>query len=418
MFKNPKELISNYKGIVESTISLATLNVLNMVLPLITLPYTIRVVGLANYGAYSVVYTILQYVLLVSAYGFSFSTTQQIARNRDNLSELNRIFNATLAARFLLSVLPVLVFGVVCMLSYSSDYMLMYILGLGIVVGDNINPIWLFQGMEKMRYMTIINVISKLTFTILIFIIVVKEGDYIYLTLLNSLGYVVSGLFSLWIAYKSFNIRFHIASWKDILYQLKEGWFIFLSTICMNAYRNSNIFILSYFIPEASVGMYSAAEKMIKAAQSVASPISNAFYPYFANVKQGNNPRSILPGITKLTKLMAIILLFLSLTIFFGSRIINDVFLDPETIEPILLMQLMVPVVFFGSLNYILGIVGMINMEMKKQFFQYVMISGIISLIFLFVTVSYWGNISASLAMSISEIILFILCVYKLYFTK
>lgn len=418
MFKNPKELISNYKGIVESTISLATLNVLNMVLPLITLPYTIRVVGLANYGAYSVVYTILQYVLLVSAYGFSFSTTQQIARNRDNLSELNRIFNATLAARFLLSVLPVLVFGVVCMLSYSSDYMLMYILGLGIVVGDNINPIWLFQGMEKMRYMTIINVISKLTFTILIFIIVVKEGDYIYLTLLNSLGYVVSGLFSLWIAYKSFNIRFHIASWKDVLYQLKEGWYIFLSTICMNAYRNSNIFILSYFIPEASVGMYSAAEKMIKAAQSVASPISNAFYPYFANVKQGNNPRSILPGITKLTKLMAIILLFLSLTIFFGSRIINDVFLDPETIEPILLMQLMVPVVFFGSLNYILGIVGMINMEMKKQFFQYVMISGIISLIFLFVTVSYWGNISASLAMSISEIILFILCVYKLYFTK
>lgn len=418
MFKNPKELISNYKGIVESTISLATLNVLNMVLPLITLPYTIRVVGLANYGAYSVVYTILQYVLLVSAYGFSFSTTQQIARNRDNLSELNRIFNATLAARFLLSVLPVLVFGVVCMLSYSSDYMLMYILGLGIVVGDNINPIWLFQGMEKMRYMTIINVISKLTFTILIFIIVVKEGDYIYLTLLNSLGYVVSGLFSLWIAYKSFNIRFHIASWKDVLYQLKEGWYIFLSTICMNAYRNSNIFILSYFIPEASVGMYSAAEKMIKAAQSVASPISNAFYPYFANVKQGNNPRSILPGITKLTKLMAIILLFLSLTIFFGSRIINDVFLDPETIEPILLMQLMVPVVFFGSLNYILGIVGMMNMEMKKQFFQYVMISGIISLIFLFVTVSYWGNISASLAMSISEIILFILCVYKLYFTK
>ena len=418
MFQNPKELISNYKGIVESTISLATLNVLNMVLPLITLPYTIRVVGLANYGAYSVVYTILQYVLLVSAYGFSFSTTQQIARNRDNLSELNRIFNATLAARFLLSVLPVLVFGVVCMLSYSSDYMLMYIIGLGIVVGDNINPIWLFQGMEKMRYMTIINVISKLTFTILIFIIVVKEGDYIYLTLLNSLGYVVSGLFSLLIAYKSFNIRFHIASWKDVLYQLKEGWYIFLSTICMNAYRNSNIFILSYFIPEASVGMYSAAEKMIKAAQSAASPISNAFYPYFANVKQGNNPRSILPGITKLTKLMAIILLCLSLTIFFGSRIINDVFLDPETIEPILLMQLMVPVVFFGSLNYILGIVGMINMEMKKQFFQYVMISGIISLIFLFVTVSYWGNISASLAMSISEIILFILCVYKLYFTK
>lgn len=418
MFKLIEDRIGHYKGVIESVFSLAILNVLNMALPLITLPYTIRVVGLSNYGAYSIVYTVLQYVLLLSAYGFSFSTTQQIAQNRDNPEQLNKIFNSTLAARFILSILPLIVFGIVCYCSYSKEYLLMYILGIGIVVGDIINPVWLFQGMEKMRYITVVNVISKVAFTILIFILVKNANDYIYITLLNSLGYLISGVVSLWISRKMFNISFSFAKWDDIIYQLKEGWYIFLSTICMNLYRNSNIFILSFFVPEASVGMYSGAEKIIKAAQSVASPVSNAFYPHFANAKDESDSKNILPGVTKLAKAMALFLLILSACICFGARLINNIFLDPQSQEPILLIQLMVPVIFFGCLNYILGIVGLVNMEMKKQFFHYVMISGIVSLVFLFATVSFWGNVSASLSMTVSEVVLFALCFYKLYMAK
>lgn len=407
-----------HKSLLESVLSLSILNGLNLLLPLITLPYTIRVVGLANYGAYSIVYTILQYVLMISAYGFAYSTTQQIAQYRDDLAAVSKVFNATIAARFALTIIPLVILGIVTYFVYGKEYLLMYLFGIGIVIGDNLNPVWLFQGMEKMRYMTIVNVVCKLAFTILIFILVKNESDYIFLTLLNSFGFMIAGIISLIIAKRAFKISFTIPSWNDIFFQLKEGWYIFLSTVCMSVYRNSNVFILSFFVPEAAVGMYSGAEKMIKAAQSVASPISNAFYPHFANVKQKDNPRSILPGIIKLSKVMSLFLCLISLMTFFGADILNKWFLDPNVPETAFLIQLMIPVIFFGSLNYILGIVGLMNMNMKKEFFKYVMVSGVISIFFLLITVSYWGNISACLAMSLSELVLFGMCIYKLRLVK
>ena len=181
--------------------------------------------------------------------------------------------------------------------------MLMYIYGIGIVIGDALNPQWIFQGMEKMRYMTVVNVICKVIFTILIFVFIKEERDYIYIPLLNALGFIFSGFISLWLAQNIFHIHFYIPKIQSILTQIKEGWYIFVSNLFINLYRNSNVLVLSFFLPEASVGMYTSAEKMIKAAQSVASPISNAFYPHFANkIAQG----SIISPLLKLSKYMAL----------------------------------------------------------------------------------------------------------------
>ena len=44
--------------------------------------------------------------------------------------------------------------------------------------------------------MTIVNVLSKVIFTLLIFIFIKQSDDYIYITLLNSAGFVVAGIIS------------------------------------------------------------------------------------------------------------------------------------------------------------------------------------------------------------------------------
>ena len=85
--------------LLESVLSLSILNVLNMVLPLVTLPYMIKVIGMENYGIYSIVYALIQYMLLLSSYGFNLSVTRQIAQNRDNHDVVNGIVNATLGQK-------------------------------------------------------------------------------------------------------------------------------------------------------------------------------------------------------------------------------------------------------------------------------------------------------------------------------
>lgn len=78
----------NHKRLIDNIFSLSLLNCINMLMPLVTLPYLVKVIGLSNYGAYSIVMAIVQYIILFSSYGFNFSTTKQISQNRENLSLL------------------------------------------------------------------------------------------------------------------------------------------------------------------------------------------------------------------------------------------------------------------------------------------------------------------------------------------
>ncbi len=194
--------IGKYKQLIENFFSLSVLNGLNVLLPLVTLPYILSVVGKANYGAYSYIYVIVQYVILFSTYGFNFSATKQISQCRDDQDAVSRIYSAVTACKALIAVAIsalLMLFARWVFKDVVSTWMFVY--GLGMIVGDVLTPVWLFQGMEKMKYMTIVNASSKILFTVLIFIVVRSREDYDVLILLNSCGYLLAGMLSLMLVY-------------------------------------------------------------------------------------------------------------------------------------------------------------------------------------------------------------------------
>ena len=97
--------LKRYRQVIENFFSLSILNALNVLLPLVTLPYILHVVGKANYGAYSYVYTVLQYVIMFSTYGFNFSATKQISQCRDDKEAVSRIYNAVIACKGVIAIL-------------------------------------------------------------------------------------------------------------------------------------------------------------------------------------------------------------------------------------------------------------------------------------------------------------------------
>ncbi len=385
-----------------------------MIMPLVTLPYLIKVIGIEKYGAYSIVFSLIQYVILFSAYGFSFSTTKQISQYRENKEFVNEVFNSTLICRFIIAFVTTVPVFLLCAFFYPEEYSLMFLLGVGMILGDIVNPVWLYQGMEKMRFMTFVNLISKTIFTILIFVGIRQESDYIYVTFLNSCGYLVSGIVSLIFAIKFFNIKLSLPKKNHIKKQFIDGWYIFLSTLSMNLYRNSNVLILSFFLGEGLVGIYSGAEKVIKAVQAVTNPISNALFPHVAKSFKHSSLQSKLHMIFKLCKYMSILLIVISGGAYIGAPILTKILLD-NVDNAIGLIHIMCPVIFFGGINYIMGIVGLVNLNAQRSFFIYVMISGIISIIMLIIATPIIGLQAAAYSMSLTEILLFCMCSYKLY---
>lgn len=408
--------VGNNKSIIESFLSLSILNGLNLLLPLITLPYMLRIIGPSKYGIYSFVYVLIQYILLLSTYGFNFSATKQIAQFRDDKDQINKIYNSVIYTRLLLAVLGICIFYLLSFIFFSSsEEILLFSLGIGMVLGDVFIPVWLFQGMEKMRYLTIVNAISKIVFTVLIFFVILSPEDYIYIILLNSLGYIVAGIFSTVIVFFQFKLYLSFPCWKEMKFQLSDGFHVFCSTLSMNLYRNSNIFILGLFASDASVGIYSAAEKVIKALQGVISPVAEALFPHLGYRFKSKKIKENILYLIKLAKPFSLLLFLMAISVFIFAPFISNILLGSSFDNAIPLIRLMTLVIIFGGLNYVLGIVGLINLNLQRNFFRSVVISGTLSVLLMFLLV-HWLNIYAgAISMIMSEIVLFAGCTTTLY---
>ena len=75
----------------------------------------------------------------------------------------------------------------------------------------------------------------------------------------------------------------------------------------------------------------------------------------------------------------------------------------------------MTMVIFFGEINYLVGIVGLINMNGQHYFFRSVLITGVFSIVFMLLFTPIYGANAAAWAMSLSEMLLFVLCLFSIY---
>lgn len=411
-----KEKIRNHKSLLESFLSLSVLNGLVILIPIIAMPYVLRVVGPASYGLYGFIYILVQYVLVFNNYGFDYSVTKEVAQHREDTTYLNRLYNAVIGCRLLLFLMvSALFFAFSPLILPSPTHKLMFLGGLTLVLGNTFTAVWLFQGMEKMRYLTLLNVLGKSIFLLLIFVVVKKPEHYVFLPLLDGLGYVTGGLASIFIARRQFGMRLELPRWTDMKAQFSAGSAIFASTLGMTLYRKSNIFILRFFVGDAALGLYTAAEKIVVGLQGVVSPVSQALFPYLGHDFAGKPKHENLKKLKKISLYMAFLLFFTSTAVFLFSEPLVRLLCGKEFLQASRLLRIMSPVLFFGGMNYLLGIVGMVNLDKARQFLNNVLLAGSISVAWVLCTASSLGADAGAWAMSLSETVLFFACLYGLF---
>ena len=274
------------KTLLENFISLGALQIVSYVIPLINLPYLFRVLGVERFGIVFFAFAFMAYFIMLTDYGFGLSAVREIAVNRHNKNNLSNIFSAVTFIKIcLLLVSFVILSAMIIFIPKLQENWLVFLFSFLMVVGNVIYPVWFFQGIERMKYITFLNILSKTIFLVLIFIFVKKSDDYIIVPLLNSLGFLVSGVIGMYFAIKEFDIKLYLPKWQSIKKQFKYSSEFFLSRVSVSAYTNTNTFCLGLIGSNIMVGYYVAAEKIYNSMNGIQQPLNQALYPFVAKYK-------------------------------------------------------------------------------------------------------------------------------------
>ncbi len=405
-------LSADKKQLFSNIYYLAIVQGINYILPLLTLPYLSRILGPSNIGIIAFSGAVIGYLVLITDFGFNLSATRQISIHRKDLNEVNKVFSSVLTIKFILMFFCFLLLVLAnFLLKWNNLEIKIFIITFGMVIGRVIDMFWIFQGFEMMKYITYLNLSTRILFTIGVFIFVKSPTDILIVPILTTFGYIFSGLISLVLLYYRFNIRFIWQPLKYLLYQFREGGHLFLSTITSSLYTTSSTIILGFFSSSATVGYFSSADKIIQAVKSIYTPISQAIFPYLS-LKLHDNPKNGILIVKKLSFYIGILMFIISLFLFIFSDLIVEILLGKEFQQSVVLLRIMSFLPFIISLGNSLGVQTMINMGNKKLYSIILFIAALIGVSFSILLVPKFKEIGSSITLLISETFVTIALIY------
>ncbi len=397
---------------IKDVIYLMMLQGLNYVAPLIVFPYLMKVLGAEKFGYIGFSLSVNQYLMLIVDFGFNLSATKKVALAKNNSQELNEIFSATLWAKIgllLVSFLILMIFAffIPKFQLYSSTLLIMFLM----VVANAFSFVWLFQGLGKIRIISIINIISKFLILPLTFIFVKSPEDFNIAALIQSLVYVFGSLLTITILIQ----KKYISNWlifikARIKEEIKSAYPIFLSNAATSIYTALFAIILGYYSNPVEVGKYTAAEKIMRGfCFLIFTPVSQAFYPKVSSMNL-SSPMKAFALTKKILKFIVGIMLILFIGLFFFSSPLTQ-FLGKDYNGTDVIFKIMSIAPLFIASGGVLGQFGLLalgNEKDKKNFQNVYLLAAVVSLIAVFSLVPKYYSIGAAIALLSTEIIVFI----------
>lgn len=400
----------------ENISALTILKFFESALPLLTLPYLVKTLGIGNFGLYSFAFAFMGYFNIITNYGFDLTATRAISINRENKDEVQRIFSTVYVIKFCLLLLCLLLLILlVFFIPKLNTYFYIYLLAFISVVGNVLFPIWFFQGIEKMKYITFLNVTSRTLVTISIFIFIHDEKDILLALLINTLTFFLPGIIGFSFVLIKFRLKFTVPRKNEIIQMVKEGWHIFISSFLGNVIASSGVFILGITNSKEIVGIYSAIEKIIRAIIGFFMPITQALFPY-VSAKFAQSYKVGLSIVKKSGKLIIMLAIFIgAIFLIFSSQILGIIY-GNEVADYSMVMQVLVFWFIISIINNIIGYQFLIASGQEKLYSRSFIIAAVITImlyILLAGPLSMYGIILAMLLGEISLTLTMALSIYR-----
>lgn len=355
-----KAYIGRYRVLVANFGYLSLLQLCNLLIPLITYPYLVRVLGEELYGTIVYAQAIVAYLAIFVNWGFNLSATKSISIHRDDPEAVDRIFSSVYIAK---TCFLALVFGVLWLLFLIpgiGEYKSLYLLSMWLCVYEWLFPVWFFQGMERMKYIAILSFAGRLIFISAIFFVVKGADDYLWVPVINGIGAIVTSLAAIYIVMRRFSVSFRWPSFAALRCDIKESTKLLMTSITGIIKDRTNTVIIGSVLGMTEVTYYDFVDKIVSVLSTLFYTVGNVLFPYYNRNKNTGFVRKLLLATSGVGVL-----------IYFGVGLLLRPFIlfffSAEMLAAIPVYWIMGPLFLARHVSYYLGTVVLISHDYVNE---------------------------------------------------
>ncbi len=362
----------------ESLASLYGVHAFNYLVPLFTLPYLARVMGVAEWGAFAFAEAYGRVVTLVVEYGFGLSATREVARVRHDPHARSRELSAVLGAQLLLGAGALLLTAILARaMPVFAAHRRLLPGAFFLAMSQGASPMWYFQGIERVKLMGSLWIAGRIAGAAGLFLFVRGPGDGWLALFIQGTAPFLSVAAGLVIAYR--DMPFLWPSLRLGWTALRIGGAVFIYRAGANLYTAAGVLLLGFLATPLAVAWFAGAEKIARAAVSVTGPITQAFYPRINHLLLTDRRGAAQAARLSLWLTMSVGVIA-GAALFFGAPLVVKFALGAGFEGSVPVLRLLAPLPPVVALSSTFGVQWMLALRLDRELNRIILAAGVLDI--------------------------------------
>ncbi|WP_288489818.1 flippase [uncultured Limosilactobacillus sp.] len=376
--------------------------ILNMIIPLITVPYISRVLGAHDVGINEYTNSWVTFFFLMGQMGITLYGNREVAYRRDDLYKRSQTFWGVEALQ-LLTVSSAFVLYLVAVLLFSTTFKEFFLLQAIWIIATGVDISWYFMGLEEFRITVVRNTLVKIASLILIFTVVRTSNDLGKYILILGASQLVGNL-TLWPYLRGNIVWVSIKKWHPFKH-FYPSLLLFIPTITTQVYLVLNRLMLGRMSTQADLGNFGQADKIVKFVLAVVTATGTVMLPHVANkFAKGDikGVRNSLYSSFDFVSAISIPMMFglMAIAKKFGPWFLGNGFVLSGSV-----MFIEAPIIVFIAWSNVTGTQYLMPINRVRDYTTSVTIGAVSNIVFNFLLIGRWGANGAALATVGSELL-------------
>lgn len=405
--------MSNGAKVLKSLPALFGVQAMQYVIPLLTIPFLLRVLGLDGWGRLALLMSFAQLALIPLEYGFHITATQAAARRQDDRPALARLFGAVTAAKLLIAlVLAGPLYAATLLLPHVEADRILPAWALLAAILQAQDPLWFFLGAERPSRIAMVTIVARLAALGGMVLLIRGPGDawiYFMSQALAWLAVLIIGI--IWVRRETGFTARHIRHPWPVL---KDGFRIFQLHLGGNIFDMLMPIVLGTVTSPAAVGLFVGADKLARALTGLLGPFRTALFPRMTSLMRDSREEGARLWRWALVRVGGVSVI-IALGLFLTADLVSRYFLGPEAVGAADILRLLCLFVPLSVLNSVLGVQWMIPIGQEATLRNAYLAAGFLRLAFCSMLGSEQAAHGAALANILSELLVLGTCTVRLH---